>query len=848
MPVWRGLPNWSQVVAALTQNGIPDAVLLQALAMICWLLWLDLAVAVCAEVIAVARGRPVRLPGFASSLQPVAAQLIAATLLAITALSIRPTATPAPGLRAAMAMATVSGEPHLVAVASSPPASMSAPAGGDSVYVVRRGDTLWAIAQRKLGDALRWPQVFDLNRGRLQPDRRALLDPHWIYPGWVFDLPDDSVQRPGATGTSHNGSNGSSPLSAAAGAAPAPATRPTAAPTPLPPSASSRPEVPRPTPPAPRPHQVPPQTATRVVLPTGDVVGIGLAVAIAAAVGVARLRGRHRRGEDHSESPAYLRLLTPAVRRLSAARWRAVEPGNDEEDASAPPLALNERRDQPGVISIGDVGGQALTVEIGQLGGTGFAGDGAAGVIRHLIVAFLQHAAPDRAEVTLIGEFATLAPSAREVPAVKAIPDWETALGHLEVELVGRTRTLDEHEVPDFAALTKRCPAEPLSALLVVATHAPDMALHGRVRSLVAALRRLGIGVVFLGPSLVGDTVTVAADGEVHSVSGDQMASARAARLYTLAPSAAAELLSLIAASRGAPIVAAALPEEALPVTMPPPREKRTTASRSVHLSLFADLPTVRIDGDPLDDVLRRLTPARAPLKDREGLRRKGREILAFLALHPGGATIETLLAALFSDDDPDNAVVRLRRDIYNVRDVLRRATQVPDAKFIVFSAERYQLNADLIEADVWTLERGFEDLRAAGSSRDERADALGRILSAYGGQLLAHSPYEWVDLGLRENYVRRLVDAALKLSEMLEQGSDVDGALEAAEMALATDRDAEALYRRVMTLQLTLGRRDAAKRTLRELEARLSEIDAEPAEETVRLLQQVPPTSSHGI
>src|SRR5437879_11739366 len=75
-PVPRGLPNWSQVVAALTQTGIPDVVLLQALAVICWLLWLDLAVAVCAEVVAVVRGRPVRLPGFASPPQPVAAQLI----------------------------------------------------------------------------------------------------------------------------------------------------------------------------------------------------------------------------------------------------------------------------------------------------------------------------------------------------------------------------------------------------------------------------------------------------------------------------------------------------------------------------------------------------------------------------------------------------------------------------------------------------------------------------------------------------------------------------------------------------------------------------------------------------
>ena len=255
-------------------------------------------------------------------------------------------------------------------------------------------------------------------------------------------------------------------------------------------------------------------------------------------------------------------------------------------------------------------------------------------------------------------------------------------------------------------------------------------------------------------------------------------------------------------------------------------------------LYLFGDLPTLRIDGDPLDDVLRRVTPAGAPQKDRECLRRKGREILAFLALHPAGATIETLLAGVYPDDDPEGAVVRLRRDIYNVRDVLRRATRMPDAMFIAFGSERYQLNADLVEVDVWRLEQAFDELKTGSSSADDRVDTLRRIVGAYGGPLLEHAPYEWIDLGLRENYVRRVVDAAINLSELLEQRNNIDGALEAAERALATDRDAEALYRRVMTLQLTMGRRDAAKRTLRELEARLSEIDAEPAEETVRLMR----------
>ena len=197
-------------------------------------------------------------------------------------------------------------------------------------------------------------------------------------------------------------------------------------------------------------------------------------------------------------------------------------------------------------------------------------------------------------------------------------------------------------------------------------------------------------------------------------------------------------------------------------------------------------------------------------------MRRKGREILAFLALHPGGATIETLLAALFPDDDPESAVVRLRRDIYNVRDVLRRATRMTDAKFIAFGAERYQLNADLIDADVWSSGAGtsksFALLAPHAMIVLTHCDESWRLSA---DSSLRTAPYEWIDLGLRENYVRRVVDAAQQLSELLEQSGDVDGALEAAETALAADRDAEELYRRVMVLQLALGRTDAAKRTL---------------------------------
>lgn len=51
------------------------------------------------------------------------------------------------------------------------------------VYVVQRGDTLSAIAEAELGQAHRWPEIFDIN-GDL------ISDPDEISPGQILALPD----------------------------------------------------------------------------------------------------------------------------------------------------------------------------------------------------------------------------------------------------------------------------------------------------------------------------------------------------------------------------------------------------------------------------------------------------------------------------------------------------------------------------------------------------------------------------------------------------------------------------------------------------------------------------------
>jgi hypothetical protein len=56
-------------------------------------------------------------------------------------------------------------------------------------YVVEPGDTLWSIAEHQLGSPLRWPEIVDLNYGRIQRDGGELSNAHWIYPGWELVLP-----------------------------------------------------------------------------------------------------------------------------------------------------------------------------------------------------------------------------------------------------------------------------------------------------------------------------------------------------------------------------------------------------------------------------------------------------------------------------------------------------------------------------------------------------------------------------------------------------------------------------------------------------------------------------------
>jgi hypothetical protein len=54
-------------------------------------------------------------------------------------------------------------------------------------------DSLFTIAAKTLGDGSLFMEIFNLNKGRLQPNGGRLTDPGLIEPGWILQLPADAV-------------------------------------------------------------------------------------------------------------------------------------------------------------------------------------------------------------------------------------------------------------------------------------------------------------------------------------------------------------------------------------------------------------------------------------------------------------------------------------------------------------------------------------------------------------------------------------------------------------------------------------------------------------------------------
>jgi len=180
--------NLDEIHHALGGASISDAFLIKTLAIACWIAWAQVLWCTLVECAAWARGRAASAVPLSGLVQPMVRQLVVSGALVFG--SIRPTvALP----RAPQPAPVVQITPALAAALPPPVAAPSPPATAEPTCTVRRRDSLWLLAEQHLGHGMRWREIYDLNRGRPQPGGRTLRYPNLIRPGWVLRMPADAV-------------------------------------------------------------------------------------------------------------------------------------------------------------------------------------------------------------------------------------------------------------------------------------------------------------------------------------------------------------------------------------------------------------------------------------------------------------------------------------------------------------------------------------------------------------------------------------------------------------------------------------------------------------------------------
>ena len=82
----------------------------------------------------------------------------------------------------------------------------------DNPHPVVSGDTLWGIADSHTGDPFNWEPICDTYESGLDREARAngftsSERCHWIFPGYVFEIPSMGSSGPGENGSEVNGIN-----------------------------------------------------------------------------------------------------------------------------------------------------------------------------------------------------------------------------------------------------------------------------------------------------------------------------------------------------------------------------------------------------------------------------------------------------------------------------------------------------------------------------------------------------------------------------------------------------------------------------------------------------------------
>lgn len=720
-------------------------------------------------------------------------------------------------------------------------------------YTVIEGDTLWDIAHAHMGDALKWPRIYALNKNRVQNDGARLADPDLIRPGWRLTIPVPGEATPPPT-----------PAPAPAHQAPdtTPAKKPTenltAQPTPSQHKNVGQQDGGQHAPShADRHNEV---TAHNTGTQTGPAtIGLGEAslIGITTAAGLLAARrywywhqNRLRDPDQETEIPSLSPMVDKAAQTAHAATLLRQ---SEDPDVLAPRRIPPQPPRAKGTVTIGVRQDTEVPLdELAMPGGCTWTGLGAEDAARALLVGVLTAAEcrrPSPAHVTAVVPHdvaESLLPGLpTQFTALTQSADLAEAIRTTEQHLISHARTHDEYSTMPATtgpASADSAPETEPGTLLLLAV--PDAAHAGQLQALAARSRPETLIVLTLGAPLPGAAAWhIDADGST-TPAGPPGQYPGALRLFHLTLDAAREVTDVLLTAHGQRRPLRILPTPGGPhagtdhpdtPAEPPPKDApahanatetcRPAQAKPVRLHVLGPVTLyVRGHQDPVGT----------------NLRGEVHEFLALLAVHPTGLLASDIAGKLrLAPGSDQNALKNLRR---SVRRALRPATGITTQEFILLQGELHKLHPELVETDLADFSHSLREAFPASDSDEGLSDALAAVRAAlahYRGPFAQGGDYLWADT-VREHLAMKATDAAVRLARQAERANatprERDAVLTLLDHLGAIHPDHERLAQHTIRLYQASGRHDAARHTYTRLARHLTELGIEPEPATQAL------------
>jgi DNA-binding SARP family transcriptional activator len=213
------------------------------------------------------------------------------------------------------------------------------------------------------------------------------------------------------------------------------------------------------------------------------------------------------------------------------------------------------------------------------------------------------------------------------------------------------------------------------------------------------------------------------------------------------------------------------------------------------------------------------------------GMRSSTEQLLAYLALHPRGATRDELVEAIWPGEDPRRTRPRLWQSTSEARKLIGDA--------FISQRGHYVLDHTKITTDIDDLEALVAEAKAATTPAAERR-LLERGLQLLRGEPLAGWDHVWAETDAGH---LRAIQAELleRLGHARLTTGDAHGAVQAAEQALSRDSLNETLWRLAMRAETQLGLRESVAHRYERLRTLLdTQLGLEPETATRTLYREL--------